>query len=48
MTEKIILEKWLSQLKSGELNPEFIGLGKDRDQAIKKLQNQISTVSKKY
>jgi len=42
MYEKKVLEKWLEQIKSGELNPEFIGLGTDKEQAIKKLQSQIS------
>jgi len=36
------LEEWLKDIKSGKLNPEFLSLGGDREQAIKKLQNQIS------
>ena len=36
------LEEWLKDIKSGKLNPEFLSLGNDREQAIKKLQNQIS------
>lgn len=42
MYEQKILEKWLEQIKSGELNPEFIGLGKDKEQAIKKIQLQLN------
>ena len=42
MYEKKVLQKWLEQLKKGELNPEVIGFGSDREQAIKKLQNQLN------
>ena len=39
--EKLLLEKWLKDIKSGKLNPEFLSLGNDREKAMKKLQNQI-------
>ena len=42
--EKLQLEKWLRDIKSGELNPEFLSLGNDREKAIKKLQNQIDNL----
>jgi len=42
MYEKKVLQKWLEQIKLGELNPEFIGLGSDKERAIKKLQNQLN------
>ncbi len=45
MYEKRVLEKWLDQIKSGDLNPEFIGLGTDKNKAINKLQSQINRKS---
>ena len=45
MYEKQILEKWLNQIKNGQLNPEFVGAGLDKEQAIKKLQGQITKLS---
>jgi len=42
--EKLQLEKWLKDIKSGKLNPEFLSLGNDKEQAIKKLQNQINNL----
>lgn len=41
MNERKTLEKWIKQIKAEELNPEFIGLGPNKDQAIKKLQSQL-------
>jgi len=45
MYEKQILEKWLNQLKTDQLNPEFVGAGLNKEQAIKKLQNQLNKLS---
>ena len=42
--EKLLLEKWLGDIKSGKLNPEFLSLGNDREKAIKKIQNQINNL----
>lgn len=42
MYEKQILEKWLNQLKKDQLNPEFVGAGLNKEQAIKKIQEQIT------
>jgi len=47
MDEKTILEKWLKQVKSGELPPGFIEPGINQDQAIQKLQDQIRQFSKR-
>jgi len=41
MQQKHLLEKWISQIESGEINPEGIGLGADKQKAISKLKNQI-------
>jgi hypothetical protein len=43
--EKQVLEKWLKQISNGEIDPEFLGLGSDKDNAIKKLKNQITQIS---
>jgi len=42
MYEQKILEKWLKQIKSGELNPDAIGLGKDKVKAIEKINNELN------
>ena len=46
MDEITILEKWLKQVKSGELPPTFIEPGISQEQAIQKLQGQIRHYSK--
>jgi hypothetical protein len=45
MLEKQILEKWLYQIKTDQMSPEFVGAGLNKDQAIKKLQGQINKIS---
>jgi hypothetical protein len=45
MYEKQILEKWLNQIKNDQLSPEFVGAGLDKEQAIKKLQEQLTKLS---
>ena len=45
MYEKQVLEKWLKQISSGEINPEALDLGSDKDKAIQKLKNQINQIS---
>ena len=45
MNEKKILEKWLKQIKSGELNPDAIGLGEDRNKAIEKINSELNKLS---
>ena len=45
MYEKKVLEKWLKQIKSGELNPDAIGLGKDKDKAIEKIRNELNKIA---
>lgn len=47
MYEKDVLEKWIKQIQKGQLNPEAIGLGNDRDAAIEKLRSEINKVSSK-
>ena len=45
MYEKKVLEKWLKQIQSGELNPEAVGLGTDKDKAIGKIRNELNRLS---
>ena len=45
MYEKDVLEKWLKQIQKGQLNPEAVGLGQDRDKAIDKLRSEINKLS---
>jgi hypothetical protein len=45
MDQKKVLEKWLKQIKNGEINPSALGLGNDREKAIQKLQNEIKKLS---
>jgi len=44
MYEKKILERWLKQLQSGELNPDAIGLGSNRDKAIEKVRGELTKI----
>jgi len=46
MYQKKVLEKWISQIKSGEISPEFLGLGNDKEKAINKLKNQMNNLQK--
>jgi len=40
--EKKVLEKWMKQIKSGELDPTVLGYDKDPEKAIKTIQNQLN------
>jgi len=43
--QKQVLEKWLKQIKSDEINPEALGLGSNKEKAIEKIKNQINQIS---
>ncbi len=45
MYEKTLLEKWIKQIQSNQLNPEAIGLGVDKDKAVEKLRSEINKIS---
>ena len=45
MHQKHLLEKWIRQIESDEINPEGIGLGSDKQKAIIKLKNQITQLN---
>ncbi|MBU0496527.1 MAG: hypothetical protein KKC68_04250 [Candidatus Thermoplasmatota archaeon] len=40
--EKQILEKWMKQIRSGEVNPEVFGFSSDRDKAIETIKNRLT------
>ncbi len=44
--EKQILEKWIKQIRSGEVNPEVFGLGSDRDKAVETIKNRLTNTGK--
>jgi len=46
MYQKKVIEKWIAQIKSGEINPEFLGLENDKEKAINKLKNQMNNLQK--
>lgn len=45
MDQKTLIEKWIKQIQTGQLNPEALNLGSDREKAIAKLKLQISKIS---
>jgi len=48
MDQKKVLEKWLRQIKNGEINPSALGLGNDREKAIQKLQIELKKLSSSH
>jgi len=44
MHEKDVLEKWIRQIQRGQLNPDAIGLGTDKDKAIEKLRIELNKI----
>jgi hypothetical protein len=45
MDQQKVIEKWLRQIRDGEINPSALGLGNDKEKAIEKLQNQLKKLS---
>lgn len=45
MYETKVLERWLRQIKSGELNPEAVGFGSDREKAIEKIRSELNKLA---
>ena len=41
MDQKHILERWLRQLKADEITPDALGLGADKEQAMRHLRQEI-------
>ena len=46
MYQKKVLEKWIKQIMSGEISPEFLGLGNNKEKALETLKNQIIDLQK--
>jgi len=45
MDQQKVIEKWLRQIRDGEINPSALGLGNDKEKAMEKLQNQLKKLS---
>jgi len=45
MDQKHILERWLRQLKDDEITPDALGLGADKDQAMRHLRQEIDKIT---
>ncbi len=46
--QKKVIEKWLSQLKNDEIDPDALGLGTDRLKAIASLSEELSRISNSH
>lgn len=46
--QKQILEKWVRQLKNNEIQPEALGLGSDRTNAISSLTDELNRLANNY
>jgi len=40
-----MIEKWMKQIKAGEINPEALGLGNDKGKALEKLKDQLNKIT---
>lgn len=41
MDQKQVLERWLNQLKRNEISSDAIGLGPDKDVALRRLREEL-------
>jgi hypothetical protein len=46
MNQKTVLERWLRQLKNDEISSDAIGLGPDKEQAMRHLREEIDKITK--
>ena len=44
MDQKQVLERWLVQLKHNEISSDAIGLGPDKEQAIRHIREEIEKI----
>jgi hypothetical protein len=44
MDQKQVLERWLKQLKHDEISSEAIGLGPDKDQALRHIREELEKI----
>lgn len=45
MNQKQVLERWLSQLKHDEISSDAIGLGPDKEKAIRHIREELDKIS---
>jgi hypothetical protein len=44
MDQKQVLERWLQQLKKDEISPDAIGLGPDKEQALRHIRSELDKI----
>lgn len=40
-----MIEKWMKQIRTGEISPQALGLGDDKDRALVQLKNQLDKIN---
>ena len=46
MDQKQVLERWLRQLKKNEISPDAIGLGPDKEAALRYIRTELEKIEK--
>ena len=46
MDQKQVLERWLQQLKKNEISPDAIGLGPDKEAALRHIRTELEKIEK--
>jgi hypothetical protein len=44
MDQKQVLERWLRQLKKNEISPDAVGLGPDKEQAMRYIREELGKI----
>jgi hypothetical protein len=44
MDQKQVLERWLRQLKKNEISPDAVGLGPDKEQAMRYIRDELGKI----
>lgn len=44
MNQKQVLERWLQQLKRNEISSDAIGLGPDKDAALRRIREELQKI----
>jgi hypothetical protein len=44
MDQKQVLERWLRQLKKNEISPDAVGLGPDKEQALRYIREELEKI----
>jgi hypothetical protein len=45
MNQKQVLERWIRQLKDNEISPDAIGLGPDKEQALRHIREELDKIA---